>query len=136
MIFFYTGLPALAPSIAISGRSSVGDRCSEATTFTCTATTVDNLFTPLRIEWRYDGNAVPDSGNPRMNSTSGQLIFSDIINENSGEYACRVIITIPESGIDNHYGETSTTISTASKLIDSYKNGIECALSRKLEYHK
>ena len=86
-------------------------------TFTCTATTVDNLYTPPTIEWRYRESVVPDSGNPRMNSTTGQLIFSDVINENSGEYTCRAVISIPESGIDNHYGETSTTINTDSNLI-------------------
>ena len=64
-------------------------------TFTCTATTVDNLYTPPNIEWRYERSAVPDSGN----STMGQLIFSDIINENSGDYTCQAIISIPESGI-------------------------------------
>jgi hypothetical protein len=84
-------------------------------TFTCTATTVDNLYRPPRIEWRYGGSAVPDSGNPRMNSTTGELIFSSIMTENSGDYTCRAVITIPESGIDNHYGEASTTINTASK---------------------
>ena len=85
--------------------------------FTCSATTVDNLYRPLRIEWRYDGSAVPDSSNPRMNSTTstGQLIFSSITSENSGDYTCRAIITIPESGISEHYGETSTTVNTASK---------------------
>ena len=86
-------------------------------TFTCTATTVDNLYTPPTIEWRYRESAVPDSGNPQMNSTTGQLIFSDIMNENSGDYTCRAIISIPDSGIDNHYGETSTTVSTDSKPI-------------------
>ena len=84
-------------------------------TFTCTATTVDNLFTPPRIEWRYNGNVVPDSGNPQMNSTTGQLIFSNITNENSGDYTCRAIVSIQESDIDNHYNETSTAISTDSK---------------------
>ena len=84
-------------------------------TFTCTAATVDNLFTPPRIEWRYEGIVVPDSGNPQMNSTTGQLIFSDIMNEDSGDYTCRAIISIQESGIDNHYSETSTVISTDSK---------------------
>ena len=85
--------------------------------FTCTAATVDNLYTPPTIEWRYERTAVPDRGDPRMNSTTGQLIFSDIINENSGNYTCQAIISIPESGIDNHYGETSTTINTDNKPI-------------------
>ena len=83
--------------------------------FTCSATTVDNLYRSPRIEWRYDGSAVSDNGNPQMNSTSGQLIFGSIANENSGDYTCRAIITILESGISEHYGETSTTVNTASK---------------------
>ena len=115
MNYYYAGLPAPVPSIEITARSASDDHCSEAMTFTCTATTVDNLYTPPTIEWRYRESTVPDSGNPRMNSTTGQLIFSDIINENSGDYICRAIVTIPESGIDNRYGEASTTISTYSK---------------------
>ena len=105
------------PSIAISARSAVDDRCSEATTFTCTVTTVDNLYRPPRIEWRHDGSLVPESGNPQMNSTTGQLIFSGIMDRNSGDYTCRAIIDISLSGIENHYGETSTAISPASKPI-------------------
>jgi hypothetical protein len=114
-ILFSTGLPLPVPSIAITAHSAADDRCSEAMTFTCTATTVDNLYHPPRIEWRYGGSPVGDSSNPRMNSTTGQLIFSSIMNENSGDYTCRAIITIPESDINNHYGEASTTINTASK---------------------
>ena len=116
VITFCTGLPLPVPSIAITARSAADDRCSEAMTFTCTATTVDNLYRPPRIEWRYDGRPVSDSGNPRMNSTTGQLIFSSIMNENSGDYTCRAIITIPVSGIDDHYNDTKTTIDTESKL--------------------
>jgi hypothetical protein len=114
-ILFSTGLPLPNPFIAITARSTADDRCSEAMTFTCTATTVDNLDRPPRIEWRYGGSPVSDSDNPRMNSTTGQLIFSSIMNENSGDYTCRAVITILESDIDNHYNETKTTINTESK---------------------
>ena len=127
IITCYAGLPAPVPSIEITARFASEDRCSEAMTFTCTATTVDILFTQPTIEWRYERSAVPDRGNPQMNSTTGQLIFSEIINENSGDYTCQAIISIPESGIDNHYGETSTTISTDSKpIIMVVKNQRAC----------
>ena len=108
-------LPVPVPSIAISTLTAGG--CSEARNFTCTATTVNNIFSPPTIEWWYDGNRVPLSGNPRMDSATGQLIFDDIITDNSGDYTCRASISIPEADIDNHYNETTTAISTDSKTI-------------------
>ena len=88
-------------------------------TFTCIATTVPNLFTPPSIEWRYGENLVPLIGNPQMNSTTGELIFSDIRDENSGLYTCRASITVSKSGIIEFYNETSISISTSCKLLRS-----------------
>ena len=51
-----------------------------------------------------------------MNSTTDQLIFNDIMNENSRDYTCRAIVSIPESGIENYY-ETSIPINTNSKAV-------------------
>ena len=107
-------------------------------TFTCSATTVDNLYRPPRIEWRYDGSAVSDNGNPQMNSTSGQLIFSSILDQNSGDYTCRAVITIPESGIDDHYNETRTTINTQSKsatITALWYNELLCMLVCGMYFH-
>ena len=39
-----------------------------------------------------DDSAVSTDGNPRINTESNQLIFSDIIAVNSGTYKCRVSI--------------------------------------------
>ena len=68
----------------------------------------------------YNGNIVPSSGNPRMNSITGQLIFDDITTHNSGEYTCRVSITIPEAGIVDYYNET--TIAATTSGIKENKN--------------
>ena len=114
--FFTTGLPLPIPSIAITARATA-DGCSEARNFTCTATTVDNIFTRPTIEWRVRGNRVPSTGNPRMDSATGQLIFDDIINSNTGDYTCRADITIPAADINSHINETTTTVSTDSKPI-------------------
>ena len=103
------------PFITVTAR--VADRCSEAMTFACTATTVVNLFSPPTIEWLYRGNHVLLSGNPRMDSGTGRLIFDDITNDNSGVYTCRARITIPEANINNHYNETTTTVSIERKAI-------------------
>ena len=105
-------------STAVTSRTTDGDGCSEAMTITCTATTVDNLFATPTITWLLsDGEPVPASGNPMMNSDTGQLIFSDITNENSGVYTCRASVTITEAGIEDHQNETTITVSTDSKIV-------------------
>ena len=104
------------PSIEITARATA-DGCSEARNFTCTATAVDNIFTQPTIEWRVRGNRVPSTGNPRMDSATGLLIFDDIMN---GDYTCRADITIPAADIDSHINDITTTVSTDSKAIISY----------------
>ena len=85
----------------------------EAMTITCTATTVRNLFATPTITWLFsNGNPVPTSGNPMMNSDTGQLIFSDITSENSGVYTCRASLTITEGGIEDYHNETTITANT------------------------
>ena len=70
----------------------------------------------------YNGNIVPSSGNPRMNSITGQLIFDDITTHNSGGYTCRVSITIPEAGIVDYYNESTIAATTKSKRCNDFKN--------------
>ena len=104
------------PSIEITARATT-DGCSEARNFTCTATAVDNIFTQPTIEWWVGGNRVPSTGNPRMDSTTGLLIFDDIMNSNTGDYTCRADITIPAADIDSHINDITITVSTDSKAI-------------------
>ena len=89
---------------------------------TCNAKVVRNLFASPKIIWMYNGNIVSSSGNPRMNSITGQLIFDDITTHNSGEYTCRVSITIPEAGIVDYYNETTIAATTESKRCNDFKN--------------
>ena len=103
-------------STTITARSSEDD-CSEAMTITCTATTVPNVFATPTITWLFSGDSVTDSGNPRMDPTTGQLIFDDIISENSGVYTCRASLTIPKAFTEDHYNETTREITTTSMLM-------------------
>ena len=95
--------------------SRATDECGEAVVLICNATVVKNLFAPPIIFWWYNGYPVPTVGNPRMNSSTGQLIFDDITLDNSGVYTCRANITIQEAGIENYYREITVSATTSSK---------------------
>ena len=84
-------------------------------TLNCTANQVANLFTPPTIAWiAPDGRTVPtvESSNPRMDSLTGQLIFSDITASNGGTYTCSAAINIPEAQIVNYSDETTVEVNT------------------------
>jgi hypothetical protein len=74
-------------------------------TLKCTASQVENLFSPPTIVWiAPDGSEVPtvESSNPRMNPETRELIFSDITANSRGQYTCRSVVNIPEAQIHNH----------------------------------
>ena len=80
-------------------------------TLNCTASQVENLFSPPTIIWiGPDGSEVPtvESSNPRMNPQTRELIFSDITRNNIGQYTCHFAVNIPEAQIDNFLFGTDT----------------------------
>ena len=88
-------------------------------TLNCTANQVMNLFTPPIITWiAPDGREVPaiESNNPRMDSRTVQLIFSDITPSNRGTYTCRAVFNIPAAQIVNYLDETTAEVNTACEL--------------------
>ena len=114
-------------STAITSRS--GDICSEARAFTCTATTVVNVFATPTITWLFGGIPVPFSGSdPTMDSSTGQLVFNDLSISNAGEYTCRASLTIPEAGIVDLFNQTSRTISTDSKTFSVRHDNLKLIL--------
>ena len=80
-------------------------------TLNCTATQVENLFSPPTIVWVAPGGSeVPTVvfSNPRMNPQTRELIFSDITLNNRGQYTCRSIVNIPQAQIDDYTFGTDT----------------------------
>ena len=80
-------------------------------TLNCTATQVENLFSPPTIIWMAPGGSeVPtvESSNPRMNPQTRELIFNDVTSNNRGQYTCRSVVNIPQAQIDNYTFGTST----------------------------
>ena len=87
----------------------------------CTANPVENLFTPSIITWTDpNGRDLPlgGTGNPRVDSQTKQLVFSDITEVNSGAYMCRVVLNIPEAQIANHVDMDTIEVSTNCELVD------------------
>ena len=87
------------------------DGCGEVMTLNCTATQVENLFSPPTIVWVAPGGSeVPtvESSNPRMNPQTRELIFSDVTSNNRGQYTCRSVVNIPQAQIDDYTFGTST----------------------------
>ena len=85
-------------------------------TLSCTANQVANLFTSPVITWiAPDGREVSaiESSNPRMDSRTVQLIFSDVTTSNRGTYTCRAVVNIPEAQIVNYFDETTAEVNTA-----------------------
>ena len=89
-------------------------------TLNCTATQVKNLFSPPTIIWITPGGSeVPteESSNPRMNSQTRELIFSDITINNRGQYTCRSVVNIPEARIDDYtFGTDIVQVNTDCEL--------------------
>ena len=92
------------------------DECDEVMTLNCTANQVANLFTPPTITWiDPDSIEVPtlESSNPRMDSRTGQLIFSDITTSKRGTYTCRAVVNIPDAQIVNYFDKATVEANTA-----------------------
>ena len=86
----------------------------------CTANQVENLFTPPIITWIDPrGNQVSLGGddNPRVETETRNLIFSDVTINNRGVYTCRAVINIPEALINNYFDDSTTSINTICELI-------------------
>ena len=85
-------------------------------TLNCTATQVENLFSPPTIVWMAPGGSeVPteESSNPRMNPQTRDLIFSDVTLNNRGQYTCRSVVNIPEAQIaDYTFGTDTVQVNT------------------------
>lgn len=87
-------------------------------TFSCTADPVDGILTPPIITWVDPrGDLVPEGGNnnPKVESQTRNLVFSDVTANNGGVYMCRAVINIPLALIDNHFDESSMAINTSCK---------------------
>ena len=105
-------LPSRPPAISIVSRHQL-DGCGEVMTLNCTATQVENLFSPPTIVWiAPDGSEVPtvESSNPRMNPQTRELIFSDVTANNRGQYTCRSIVNIPQAQIDDYTDKVQANI--------------------------
>lgn len=85
----------------------------------CTANPVENLFAPPIIVWKDpNGRDVPmeSSGNPRIDPQTRQLVFRDIIEANSGQYACQAVLDIPEAQITGHVDMDTIDVNTDCEL--------------------
>ena len=90
-------------------------------TLNCTATQVENLFSPPTIVWiAPDGSEVPTtkSSNPRVNPQTRELIFSDITPNIRDQYTCYSVVNIPEAQIDNYiFGTDTVQVNTDSEYL-------------------
>ena len=105
--------------MASRGPSS-DDGCGETMVINCTANPVENLFTPPTIMWTDpNGRDLPlgGMGNPRVDSPTKQLVFSDITEANSGAYMCRAVLNIPEAQIANHVDVDTIEVNTNCELV-------------------
>ena len=87
---------------------------------TCVETSFSDLITTIRpnITWySYNGDPVPVSGNPRVISGTGQLLFSELTSRNSGDYTCRASLSIPVAGINNLYNDTTFFVTDNGKEV-------------------
>ena len=113
-------LPSRPPTISIVSRRQL-DGCGEVMTLNCTATQVENLFSPPTIVWVAPGGSeVPtiESSNPRMNPQTRELIFSDITTTNRGLYNCRSVVNIPEARIDGYtFGTDTVQVNTDCEFL-------------------
>ena len=107
--FLPSALPSRLPTISIVSRQL--DGCGEVMTLNCTATQVENLFSPPTIVWVAPGGSevpIEESNNPQMNPQTRELIFSRITANNKGPYTCRSEVNIPEAQIDDYTFGTDT----------------------------
>ena len=114
ILFIFTALPSRPPAIAVVSRRS-SDECDEVMTLNCTTNQVENLFTPPTITWiAPNGSEVPtmENSNPRIDSQTGRLIFSDVTTNNRGTYTCRAVVNIPDAQIVNYFDEASVEVNT------------------------
>ena len=84
-------------------------------TINCTANPVDNLFAPPVIGWRNpSGDEVPvqETGNPRVDPQTRQLVFADITGGNTGTYTCQAVLNIPEAQIMDHMDMDTIQVNT------------------------
>ena len=77
-LFFppHLDLPSQPPTISIVSHHQLDAGCGEVMTLNCTATQVENLFSPPTIVWVAPGGSeVPtvESNNPRMNPQTREL---------------------------------------------------------------
>ena len=90
-------------------------------TLNCTATQVENLFSPPTIMWMApDGSEVPtvQSSNPRMYPQTRELVFNDVTPNNRGQYTCRSIVNISEAQIDNYaFGTDTVQVNTDCEFL-------------------
>ena len=114
---YSTALPPRPPSISVISRQSFPDDfCGEIMTLSCTTNPVEGLFTPPVITWiDPEGSEVPTGGNhdPSVESQTSYLVFSEVAANNIGLYKCRTVITIPEALIDNHFDESTISVTTS-----------------------
>ena len=93
---FYTESADLpAPDVDVELRQSPADGCGEARILNCTTSLGEGFGLSPIIVWIGPGDSAVStdgSANPRINTESNQLIFSDITAANSGTYKCRVSV--------------------------------------------
>ena len=71
------------------------DGCGEARILNCTSHPVEGFNPAPTISWIGPDDSpvsTDDSANPRIDTESEQLIFSDVTAANSGAYKCRVSV--------------------------------------------
>ena len=84
----------------------------------CVANPVEGLVTPPSITWiGPGGEEVPTAGSndPKVDDQTRNLIFNDVTTNNKGVYVCRVVLSIPEALIANHFDESSFSVNTTCK---------------------
>ena len=84
-------------------------------TLNCTANQVAGLFSPPTITWRDPSDVTvssDSSSNPKIDSVTGQLIFSEITSGNSGTYTCQAVVDIPLALIDGYIDMDTTEVNT------------------------
>ena len=114
----FTALPSHSPTITVAARHS-SDGCGKIMILNCTDNQVENLFSPPTKVWiSPNDTVVPTDGesNPRMDTYTRQLIFSDITHTNGGPYTCRSIINIPQAQIISYFDKATITVDVNGKV--------------------
>ena len=79
----------------------------DSNSLTCVADVVSNLVNTPSIILTRDSSEVA--------SVSGHMLTHTLTDSNTGEYTCKVCISVPEAWIADHCNETSLTLSTTGE---------------------